>query len=354
MAPVIDVCLERNLPFFCIHTGQHYSKEMDEVFFKALKIPEPKYRLNIGQRGLSGHGVSTGIMMSEIEDILLKERPGVVIVQGDTNSAFAGALVASKIPMLSNGQYIKLAHVEAGLRSYDKRMPEELNRIMIDHIADFLFVPTDTQKNILRSEGVSEKNISVVGNTIVDSVENIINNQTCCSGILESLGVGPRSYLLLTLHRQENVDDKNVLSDIVEGVRNIYTESNKPIIFSAHPRTEKKLLEFGIDLPPGVRLIKPVDYIDFLSLEANAALILTDSGGVQEEACILKVPCVTLRNSTERPETVDVGANLVAGTNPDDILNAYKLMVGKEKKWINPFGDGKSAKRIIDIICLGQ
>lgn len=350
LAPIIWKCQEEGISFFCVHSGQHYSKEMDQIFFEALGLPDPKYRLNIGTRGLTGHGAATGAMMAEMEDIFMVEKPDVIFVQGDTNTAFAGAIVAAKIPQTSGGKPIKVAHIEAGLRSYDRRMPEEVNRIMIDHISDYLFVPTETQRQILLSEGIKDESIHIVGNTIVDAVSQITGGKTHTSKILEVLGLQKDSYILMTLHRQENVDTKSVLADIIEGLDKISTLANLPIIFSAHPRTEKRLLEFGINLPSRINAIKPVDYLDFLTLEANAKLTMTDSGGVQEESCILRIPCVTLRESTERPETVDVGANCIAGTNPEGILACYNKMISKEKNWDNPFGDGNSSKKIIDVI----
>lgn len=350
LAPIILKCQEDDIPFFCIHSGQHYSKEMDQIFFETLGLPDPKYRLDVGKRGLVGHGVTTGAMMADIESIFLIEKPDIIFVQGDTNTAFAGAVVAAKIPQTSGGKPIKVAHVEAGLRSYDRRMPEEVNRIMIDHISDFLFVPTEIQRQILLSEGKKDEQIHIVGNTIVDAVTKFIGSEAKRSNILEALGLQQNSYILMTLHRQENVDTKEVLSDIIKGLDSIYSESNLPIIFSAHPRTEKRLLEFGISLPSGIKPIKPVGYLDFLTLEANAKITMTDSGGVQEESCILGIPCVTLRDTTERPETVNVGANSVAGTNPENILNSYNEMINKERNWKNPFGDGRAAEIIIDIV----
>lgn len=350
LAPIIWSCQERNVPFFSIHTGQHFSDEMDKVFFDALKLPEPKYRLNVGKRGLVGHGPQTGAMMTEIESILLQEIPSVVVVQGDTNTVLAAALVASKIPVLTEEKRIAVAHVEAGLRSYDRRMPEEVNRIMTDHISDFLFVPTDTQRQILLNEGIQDEKIFVTGNTIVDAVTSMAGKKAGTSTVLAKLELVPKSYALLTLHRQENVDSKNVLLSILEGINRIIRETDIQIVFPMHPRTEKRLIEFGIQIPPEIKVIPPVDYIDFVALESSARILITDSGGVQEEGCILRVPCLTLRESTERPETVEVGANHIAGTEPENILLGFRKMMTVKQEWPNPFGDGKTADKIVKII----
>ncbi len=349
LAPIVRECEKRGVLFFCIHSGQHYSYEMDEVFFDELNLQEPKYKLEIGQKGIAGHGGQTGVMLTEIEKILLDEKPSVVVVQGDTNTVLAGALSAVKIPY-NNGERIHVAHVEAGLRSYDERMPEETNRVIVDHISNFLFTPTKSEEDILLDEGISNNKIFTVGNTIVDMVIQSVDLAKEKSKILQNLNLNKDKYILLTLHRQENVDSKEVFADIVSGLSLVIEETKLPIIFPIHPRTQKKLNEFGIQLPGGVQTIKPIGYLDFISLEKNSALILTDSGGLQEEACILQVPCVTLRNNTERPETIDVGANVIAGTKPSDILRGVKESIKKERGWENPFGDGKSAKKIIDII----
>lgn len=350
LAPVIWKCQQDNIPFFCIHTGQHYSHEMDQVFFETLGLPDPDYNLDIGKMNLGGHGPSTGMMMTEIEKILMKEMPDVVVVQGDTNSVLAGALVATKLQHFTTKKMIKVAHIEAGLRSYDRSMPEETNRIIVDHLADFLFVPTETQRNILLSEGINDNKIFVTGNTIVDAVTQIATRQSASSNILQDLELIKESYILLTLHRQENVDSAEILLSIIEGLRQISEISGVEIIFPIHPRTEKRLAEFNIVLPAGIRMIRPANYTDFISLQSNAQMILTDSGGVQEEACIFRVPCVTLRDNTERPETEDVGANYVSGTNSANILAGYHHMMSKEKNWDNPFGDGKAAEKILEII----
>lgn len=338
MSPVIRECVSRNLDYFIIHTGQHYSYEMDRIFFEDLKLPLPSFNLDVGS---GSHGRQTGKMLTGIEDILVKEKPDIVYVQGDTNTVLAGALAASKLQ-------IAIGHVEAGLRSFDRSMPEEINRIAADHVSDLLFAPTADSKKLLLTEGIPENKIFVTGNTIVDAV--MVNLEIARgSDILKKLHLSPKEYMLSTLHRQENVDDKNRLEEILTGLSKVYTHYKQPIILPIHPRTKKNINEFGLKVPDGIKLIDPVGFMDFLMVEANASLALTDSGGVQEECCILGVPCVTLRDNTERPETVQVGANMLAGSSSDDILEAAHTMFGKRERWENPFGDGCAGKRILDI-----
>ena len=340
MAPIIKECKKKNLNFFILHTNQHYSKNLDKIFFDNLGLSQPKYNLNISS---STHGEETSKMLLEIEKVLIKEKPGIVLVEGDTNTVLAGALSATKL-------HIKVGHIEAGLRSYSREMPEEINRILVDLCSDYLFAPTKGAKEILLKEGISKNEIFVTGNTIVDSVYRNSELAERKSKFFKKLNLKKEKYFLLTLHRPENVDKKEKMKEIFEGLRLIHREFNLPIIFPIHPRTEKKLEEFNLRIPRGVKLIKPVGYLDFLKLESNAKLILTDSGGVQEEACILKIPCVTLRDNTERPETIEVGSNILAGTNSQKILKSTNKIINKKRNWENPFGDGKSGKRIINIV----
>lgn len=337
MSPIIRECEKQGLDYFLIHTGQHYSYEMDKIFFEELKLPQPKYYLDVGS---GNHGAQTGKMLTKIEDVLSKEKPNIVYVQGDTNTVLAGALAASKL-------HIKIGHVEAGLRSFDRSMPEEINRVIADHISDYLFTPTETGKELLLKEGIPESKIFVTGNTIVDAVnENIkiANN----SNVLSQLGLNPQEYMLSTLHRQENVDDKARLSEIFKGLESVSEKYKMPIVLPLHPRTKKMVKEFGLQLPQGVQTIEPLGFMEFLKLEANAKLVLTDSGGIQEECCILGVPCVTLRENTERPETVCVGANILAGYKSDSIVDSASIM-NKNNNWKNPFGDGRAGERIIKL-----
>jgi UDP-N-acetylglucosamine 2-epimerase (non-hydrolysing) len=340
MNSIIKECKKRNLDFFILHTNQHYSKNLDKIFFENLELPAPKYNLNANS---GTHGQETAIMLLGIEKILMKERPDIVLVEGDTNTVLSAALAASKLK-------IKVGHIEAGLRSYSKEMPEEINRVLTDHCSDFLFAPTKKAKEILINEGVSKNKIFVTGNTIVDAIYQNSKLSEKQSKILEKLGIQKRNFILLTLHRPENVDKKEKIKEIFRGLELIYRKFNLPIIFPIHPRTEKNLKKFNLKIPEGIKLTEPAGYFDFLKLEINARLILTDSGGVQEEACILKIPCITIRDNTERPETIEVGSNILAGTIPKNILYCARKMLNRKRKWKNPFGNGKSGKKIVDII----
>ncbi len=339
MSPIIRECERRSLDYFILHTGQHYSYNMDKVFFKQLELPAPKYNLDIGS---GSHAQETGKMLIGIENILLREKPDVVLVEGDTNTVLAGALAASKL-------HVEVAHVEAGLRSYDKSMPEEINRILTDHISDYLFAPTQEAKDILLREGISEDKIFVTGNTIVDAVHRNLKIANKRPSVLEKLNLKPRNYFLVTLHRQENVDDKERFRQILESLDQLANQFSLPVIYPIHPRSKRRMEEFGIKTDY-VKLMLPFDFFSFLQLEKNAKLILTDSGGVQEESCILGVPCVTLRDSTERPETLTVGSNTLSGSNLKKILQSAKSMVDRGNDWINPFGDGRAGKRIVEIL----
>jgi len=338
MSPVIRECRRQNLDFFILHTGQHYSHEMDRIFFEELELPEAKYNLDVGS---GTHAEQTGKIMAGVERVLKKEQPDIVLVQGDTNTVMASALAAAKL-------HIRVGHVEAGLRSFDRAMPEELNRVVADHVSDLLFAPTETARGNLLREGLPDERIFVTGNTIVDAVRQNLDLAKRKRDSLESLDLEPEGYVLVTAHRQENVDDPARLAGIVEGVQLVSKQYGLPAIFPIHPRTKMRVESFGMETD-GIRLVAPLGYLDFLSLESRARLVLTDSGGVQEEACILGVPCVTLRDNTERPETVEAGANLVAGTAPSSVGTACEEMLSRKKGWQNPFGDGRAGERILDI-----
>ena len=343
LSPIIRHLERTKQRYFVLHTGQHYSYAMDQLFFEELELPEPKHKLSVHLGPSMGHGHHTGRMLAVVEEILQKEKPSVVMVQGDTNSVLAGALVAAKM----GG--VKVAHVEAGLRSYDREMPEEINRIIADHLSDYLFPPTQLSKRILLSEGIDAKKIHVTGNTIVDALQE---NLKIAKKSKRPFPYGLREgapFFLMTMHRQENVDFKPRLASILQGLDKVIKHFKRPLLFPAHPRTAKMIKHFGLQLPAGLRLLEPAGFLDFLRLEAAAELILTDSGGVQEEACILRVPCVTLRTTTERPETVEAGGNRIAGFTPDGIFKAAKRIAGIRRSWKNPFGDGKAAERIVRI-----
>jgi len=339
MSPVTRELEKRNLGFFILHTGQHYSYDLDGVFFEQLELPQPKYNINVGS---GSHAEETGKMLIEIERVLQQERPNIVLVEGDTNSVLAAALAAAKL-------HIKVGHVEAGLRSYDRTMPEEINRLLVDHLSHYLFAPTERAKENLLREGISEEKIFVTGNTIVDAVYQNLRMSSGKANALEKLSLQPKGYLLMTAHREENVDDPLRFGGILEGSRRLSKAFGIPVIYPAHPRSRRRIQEFGLQTN-GVRLIEPLDFLSFLQLENNARLILTDSGGVQEEACILKVPCVTLRNNTERPETLEAGSNVLAGASAKKILKGSQVMLAKENNWGNPFGDGKAGQKIGEVL----
>ena len=337
-SPVIRECERLGLDFSVLHTGQHYSYNMDRVFFEQLGLPEVGDNLNVG----SGyHGEQTGKILMGVERVLQREAPDVVLVLGDTNTVVAGALAAVKLG-------IKVGHVEAGLRSYDRSMPEEINRVVADHVSDYLFAPTEASAGILKGEGIVESKVFVVGNTIVDAVEQ--NLELAKSAMLpEEIKVKRGKYLVATAHRQENVDDKVRFNGILVGLRKAQKLFDLPLIYPIHPRARKRLNEFKLN-HDGLVLVEPFDYLAFLKLLSQARLVFTDSGGLQEECCILKVPCVTLRDNTERPETLEVGSNKLAGTDPKRIVDAAQVMVKKRRVWVNPFGDGQSSKRIVEVL----
>jgi UDP-N-acetylglucosamine 2-epimerase (non-hydrolysing) len=340
-SPIIRECIKIGQEFSIIHTGQHYSYNMDRVFFEQLELPAADYNLEIGS---GTHAEQTGKMLISIERILLRQKPQVVLVEGDTNTVLAGALAATKLG-------IKVGHVEAGLRSYDRQMPEETNRILADHCADLLFAPTAKAREILLNEGIPKQKIFVTGNTIVDAVTQNINiaNKATKTRTLQELGLKPRTYFAVTVHRQENVDNPDRLRGIVKGLERLHRDTGYPIVYPIHPRTKKNLKKLRLQ-PKEIKTINPLDYLSFLWLESNAKLVLTDSGGVQEETCVLNVPCVTLRENTERPETLEVGSNILAGTDPDKIVKCAHVMLEKKQRWKNPFGDGKAGERIVKIL----
>lgn len=337
MSSVIRALKKARARFFILHTGQHYSHLMDGVFFEELGLAKPDYNLNVGS---GSHAEETAGMLVGIEKVLVKERASGVLVEGDTNTVLAGALAASKLG-------IKVGHVEAGLRSGDRRMPEELNRIVCDHLADALFAPTPSSRENLLREGISDSKITVTGNTVVDAVKQ--NVKLAAKAETRSFVSDKIDFLLATVHRQENVDDNSRLGKIIEGLERAGEATGLPVLYLAHPRSLKAIKRRGIRVnPTWLRITPPASYLQFLRLESRAKLVFTDSGGVQEEACILGVPCVTLRDNTERPETIEVGANVLAGAEPEAIVNRAKVMIGKTVGWRNPFGDGHASERIVE------
>lgn len=336
---VIKTLQENKISFTIIHTNQHYDSNLDTDFFRDLQLPPPDYRLSTIY---TTSAQQVGSMMIELEKVLQQIKPDLVMVQGDVNSAQAGALTASKLN-------IPLAHIEAGLRSYDNRMQEEHNRKVCDHLAQLHFVPTELQKNILLKESISKESIHVVGNTVCDALSEFKNKSSEKEYSL--LGLEQKKYILVTLHRPENVDKPAEMQNILRGIEMIHTTHRQRIIFPMHPRTRKQIKQKNITIPVCIEIIEPLGYLEFLTLIKNAAMVITDSGGIQEEACILNVPCVTTRISTERPETVEIGANLVVGTTPNAIVKGATTMLSKQTNWTHPFGDGKSGQKIVSL-CL--
>ena len=339
MAPVIRLFQKKQKDFFIIHSNQHYSKNMDKIFFQELELPTPDYNLGVGS---ADHGNQTGRMLVKIEDILLKEHPDVVLSQGDTNTVLAGILAAAK-------QNMKTGHVEAGLRSYDRRMPEEKNRIICDVLSDYLFAPTHVQQKILLDEGIPKERIFTVGNTIVDAVMHHKQIAAEKSIMLEKLDVSSQEFVLVTAHRSLNVDSKVSLERLVDLIESIPEITGKSVIYPIHPRTKSKLEQHHLVIR-NVTLIEPLGYLDFLQLEQHADLIVTDSGGIQEEACILQVPCITIRENTERPETITIGANRLVGLDKEKFEEAVSFHQQNERSWKNPFGDGRTAERILEVL----
>ena len=339
MASIIKHCEDNKLDYFLLHTGQHYSYEMDKLFFEELELPEPKYNL---KAGLQSFRLQIGMMLREIKEVLAKEKPDLLLAVGDTNSVLSGTLAANKL-------HIKTGHVEAGLRSHDIAMVEETNRIITDHISDMLFAPTKTAKQNLIEEGIKPEIIHITGNTIVDVVlmhKDLADKKV---DVLGKLGLEQKRYIVITAHRPENVDFPGRLKSMLESFKLVKEEFGLQMIWPIHPRTSKMLEKFNLKVPDRIKLVPPLGYLEFLQLQANAFLILTDSGGIQEESCVLKVPCVTLRENTERPETIDVGSNVVVGVKPRDVLKGAREMASKKADWKNPFGDGYTSENIIKI-----
>lgn len=345
LSPVIRELEQRRFEYFVVHTGQHYSPNMDQQFFEDLKLPEPRYKFEHVQH-CQYHGEQTAEMLKGCEQVFLEERPKIVLVGGDANTNLAGALAARKL-------HIRVGHIEAGERSYDWRMPEEHNRVLIDHISDFLFTTNEKGRQNLKRDGVLGQ-IFVTGNPIVDAAyQNLeIAKRTSC--IMESFELEPQEYFLLTLHREENVDIYECLKSILKGLKEVGAQFQIPIVFLAHPRTLRRLREFDLlreaQSVEHLRIYEAIGYLDFLNLLAHARLVFTDSGGVQQESCILHVPCITLRDNTEWTETLEIGANMLVGTDPERIVAGVETMLSVARNWQNPFGDGQAAKRIVDIV----
>jgi UDP-N-acetylglucosamine 2-epimerase (non-hydrolysing) len=349
VAPVLRALEERGVSNALVHTGQHYDTSMSAAFFDDLGLPEPDVHLEVGS---GSHAEQTARVMERIEPVLAERRPDLVMVVGDVNSTLAAAIVAAKL-------WIPVAHVEAGLRSFDRTMPEEINRVLTDQISDILFTTSPEAGENLRREGIAVERVHFVGNPMIDSLERHLDRAKE-SKALQTLGVTPREYALVTLHRPSNVDDPETLKGILEALRQV--ASRVPVIFPAHPRTVKVMREHAldalVDLTGGpaaqgsVTCTEPIGYVDFLALMAQAKLVLTDSGGIQEETTILGVPCLTLRANTERPITISMGTNRLIGSDPDAIANAAEeaLAAPPRSGTRPPLWDGKAGERIADAV----
>jgi UDP-GlcNAc3NAcA epimerase len=333
--PVCKALKQTGYDEYIVHTGQHYDYQMSRVFFDELGIPEPNTNLGIGS---SSHGRQTGEMLVELEQLLLSEKPDWVLVYGDTNSTLAGALAAVKLQ-------IPIMHVEAGLRSFNRSMPEEHNRVIADHCAELLICPTQTAVNNLSKEGITH-GVHLVGDTMLDAVLEFRDIAKTKSSILNDLGLVPKQYLLATLHRPYNTDVPETLYNILTAFGRV----DRRIVFPVHPRTIAKIKEYNINLKklaPNILVCDPVGYLDMLMLENNAEMILTDSGGIQKEAYFFQVPCITLRPETEWIETVDGGWNILVGTAQDKIVQSVHDQTWFRKVGEDLFGDGQAAKRIV-------
>lgn len=332
-AAAVSRALRKQGQEILVHTGQHYDKSMSDVFFEELQIPKPEYHLHVGSHS---HGEQTGAMLQKIEEVILKEKPDAVLTYGDTNSTLAGSLAASKL-------HIPVAHVEAGLRSFNKRMPEEINRVLTDHVSKWLFCPTETAIANLQKEGITQ-GVYHTGDVMLDTV--VFNRELAAerSNILAENDLTPNGYLLLTIHRAENTDDPERLQSIVTALNQI----DVPAVFPMHPRTRNKLDDLDIQLDnPLVKVIPPVGFLDMLQLEVHAQKIVTDSGGVQKEAFFAQVPCITLRDETEWVETVELGANCIVGADTEKILQAITSFTVDFQSLPAVYGHGQAAEEIV-------
>ena len=342
MAPLMwEIGRRRDIRATLVHTGQHYDEKMSNLFFEELRIPRPDVDLEVGS---GSHAAQTAEVMKRFEPVLLDQKPDAVVVVGDINSTVACSLVAVKLG-------IPVAHVEAGLRSFDRSMPEEINRVVTDAVSHWLFVSERSGLPNLKREGIPDDRVFFVGNVMIDTLlasRPRIEQST----VLKDLGLCARSYAVLTLHRPSNVDDPAVLRGLMGAIQEL--QSEMPVVFPVHPRTRKKLAELELAHKPGLLLSEPLGYFDFMKLVAHARLVLTDSGGVQEETTVLGVPCLTLRSNTERPATVDEGTNVLVGPDPQRVGAAWRRALASPKSGRVPeLWDGQAAGRIVDILARG-
>ena len=339
MAPVVRELMRRGIAQYLVHTGQHYDFNMSQVFFQELQMPEPDVHLEVGS---NTHSRQTADIMVAFEKVCSQRRPDLVVVGGDVNSTLAVALVAAK-------EGIPVAHVEAGLRSFDRTMPEEINRILTDHLSQYLFTTEASANENLRNEGIGDEKIFFVGNCMVDSLLEHVDVAVKTSP-WECFGVQPGDYGVLTLHRPSNVDKPESLRKLMQVLGDI--SEDVTILFPVHPRTRERFVKWNIDVAPTIKLCEPLPYLTFLGLIAKARCVITDSGGIQEETTVLNVPCLTLRENTERPVTTILGTNQIIGTEPTDISRSMESILtnGHPRVEVPPLWDGKAAGRIVDVI----
>lgn len=335
MCMIVEELDRRKIPNVLVHAGQHYSFFFDKLFFRELGLRKPDWHLGIES---GSHGLQTGRLLARSEKVMLAEKPDLVFSFSDANTSLA-ALAATKL-------HLKVGHLEAGMRSNDWRMPEEKNRRIVDHISDYLFPPTKIAYRNLIREGISRSRTFLVGKIIADVV-NRFAPQIRRSRILEKLGLSRKEYFVATAHRPENVDDPKTMASILKAMQMTYDCLEKEIVYPIHPRTRSSVRRFGLKIPAGIRLTEPLGFFDFAKLESQALCLMTDSGTVQEEGCIFRVPCVTMRISTERQETVEVGSNVVAGLDSKRIFDSVKKMIDTAKEWANPYPVG-ATRKIVD------
>jgi UDP-N-acetylglucosamine 2-epimerase (non-hydrolysing) len=350
VAPIVAAMKRRHAEFqpLLVHTGQHYDEAMSEAFLRDLEMPQPDVYLGVGS---GSHAKQTAAVMQAFEPVVIKEKPDWVIVVGDVNSTLACALACAKLG-------IKVAHVEAGLRSRDRTMPEEINRLLTDQIADLLLTPSQDADANLRAEGIPEERIRFVGNIMIDSLRSHLDRakRSPMATARADLALADKEYAVLTLHRPSNVDDTAAFVRVIEALEEI--AGRLPIVFPAHPRTRKMIDELGlttrVERIKGLLVINPVGYLDFLQLLSGARLVLTDSGGIQEETTVLGISCITLRENTERPITVEMGTNTIAGTNPANIVAAAFRALDNPPNTsalrLPPLWDGHTADRILEAL----
>lgn len=339
IAPIVEELRRRGRPQFLVHTGQHYDAKVSDVFFRDLGLPQPDVYLGVGS---DSHARQTARIMTALEEVWERQTPDLVVVVGDVNSTMAAALVAAK-------RRIPVAHVEAGLRSFDRSMPEEINRIVTDHLSDLLFTTEASGNENLRREGIPDQRVHFVGNCMIDTLLRNFDSAVASQPWME-FGLEPGSYALITLHRPSNVDEPATLKELL-GVLNDLSH-RLPMLFPVHPRTRNRMAEHGFTLAPGLRLCDPLPYLAFLGLMSKAKCVLTDSGGIQEETTALGVPCLTLRWNTERPVTVSQGTNRLVGSDPAKIRDGFETVLsGDQPEAVQPpLWDGHAAERIVDVI----